>query len=348
MLEENYLRHPKAGSSRTGFTLVELLVVIAIIGVLVALLLPAVQAAREAARRSQCSNNLKQIGLGILNYESARGTLPAGSYVKVPDYCNSGGGGGACRGIPMFIQIMPYMEAGVLPDILKSMMDSRGAPGFAWTMIAQDTGDGPGNTRIPVYVCPSTANWPDILPRRDYAGVVGGAGDRLARHPAAPPDIRQPVAIGFRGRVFNNGPFQMGEGLKLSNVIDGTSQTIGVGESVSPTRFGCGDGYQTDEGGPGCWWFGGECNSEFSTNYSRHSYGRFLLSTFKPINSHITDPQTQPHNTNDASFSSDHPSGAQFLFIDGHVVFISDDIDYDTYQALSTYAGQEVLDTSMF
>jgi prepilin-type N-terminal cleavage/methylation domain-containing protein len=69
--------------AETGFTLVELLVVIAIIGILVALLLPAIQAAREAARRSQCSNNLRQIGLGILNFESARSELPPGSDIRV-------------------------------------------------------------------------------------------------------------------------------------------------------------------------------------------------------------------------------------------------------------------------
>ena len=89
--------HPR--TSR-GFTLVELLVVITIIGILIALLLPAVQAAREAARRAKCSNNLKQIGLALLNYESAHGTFPAGG-----SHSPSG-----WYGFSWMIQIFPYCE----------------------------------------------------------------------------------------------------------------------------------------------------------------------------------------------------------------------------------------------
>lgn len=344
MIVETETRHIERVHPRRGFTLVELLVVIAIIGVLVALLLPAVQAAREAARRSQCTNNLKQIGLGILNYESAHGTLPPGSYVKVPDYCKGSG----CRGISMFMQIMPYLEAGVLPEVLDSRLKDRGTDGPAWHLIAAETGDAPGNTRIPIYVCPSTANWQEVLPRRDYAGVVGGAGDLAARHPRAADDIRQPVTINFRGRVFTNGPFRMAIPVPLRMVTDGTSSTMAVGETVSPHLFGAGDGYGiSGAGGPGAWWHGGSCRSDFSV-YSQHAYGRFLRSTFKPINSHMTDPQLEPELSNDVAFSSDHPSGAQFLFIDGHVIFINDNINYDTYQSISTHAGDELVDVSRF
>jgi prepilin-type N-terminal cleavage/methylation domain-containing protein/prepilin-type processing-associated H-X9-DG protein len=323
----------------TGFTLVELLVVIAIIGILVALLLPAIQAAREAARRSQCSNNLKQTGLGILNYESARSELPPGSEVKVPEYCS----GVECRGVPMFILVMPYLEEGVLPDKLSDLIRQRGTDGWAWPVIATDVA---GDTRIVTYQCPSTTNWPELNPRRDYAGVVGGAGDKRARHPTAPADVKQPKLINYRGRVYTNGPFNMGVVIPLRRVVDGTTKTLAVGESVSPTRYGLGQGFDTDEGGPGAWWHGGSCKAAFTTDYASHSIGRFLLSTYKPINSQVVDPQTAPGNTNDACFSSEHPGGAQFVFLDGHVAFLQENIDYDIYQYLSTHAGEEVIDST--
>lgn len=332
------VRHTK-NRTLAGFTLVELLVVIAIIGILVGLLLPAVQAAREAARRTQCQNNLKQIGLGILNYESARSELPPGSEVKVPDYC----GGDQCRGIPLSILIMPYLEAGLLPDILQQRLDSRNGNGGAWGLIASDEGDDVGNTRIDTYVCPSTQNWTGILPRLDYIPVIGGPGDTsIGYHPRDP--NKQPVAINDRGRVYTNGPFNLGAVVSLKRVLDGTSNTLAVGECVSATRYGAGPGYGTDEGGPGAWWFGGSCALKFADDYSGHHF-RGLRSTYKPINSHITDPQTQAAQQNDACFSSDHPGGAQFVFIDGHVAFLQEGIDYDVYQALATIAGGEIVNS---
>ena len=100
-------RHPKF-----AFTLVELLVVITIIGILIALLLPAVQAAREAARRMQCSNNLKQIGLALHNYHSLMNAFPAGTVVRLPEGCSQG----SCWGTSMFVVIFPYMEQSAIEE----------------------------------------------------------------------------------------------------------------------------------------------------------------------------------------------------------------------------------------
>src|SRR5258708_6482235 len=94
---------------RRGFTLIELLVVIAIIGVLVALLLPAVQAAREAARRSQCVNNLKQIGLGLHNYESVAGAWPMSDVIAANATQTT-------NGMSVHVRLLPYMEQGVAFD----------------------------------------------------------------------------------------------------------------------------------------------------------------------------------------------------------------------------------------
>lgn len=330
------------GRLAAGFTLVELLVVIAIIGVLISLLLPAVQAAREAARRSQCSNNLRQIGLGILNYETTFAALPPGSEVKVPDYC----GGNQCRGIPMSILIMPYMEDGLLPEILQQRIDARGGNGGAWGLIAADEGNAVGNTRIPTYVCPSTEAWAGILPRLDYAPVIGGPGDTsIGYHPRDP--NKQPIANAAttgRGFVWSNGPFNMGVVIPLKKVLDGTTKTFAVGECISATRYGAGPGYGSDQGGPGAWWYGGSCSKDFKSDFSGHHY-RHLRSTLHPINSHITNPQTEAIQQNDACFSSDHPGGAQFVFLDGHVGFLQENIDKDTYNVLATHAGGELIDT---
>ncbi len=101
-----------------GFTLVELLVVIAIIGILVALLLPAIQAAREAARRSQCTNNMKQLGLGVLNFESGRRKLPA------PGQCDSTGGASTTYMIHATTTlILPYIEQGTVYDMFDHKTD---------------------------------------------------------------------------------------------------------------------------------------------------------------------------------------------------------------------------------
>lgn len=295
-----------------GFTLVELLVVIAIIGVLVALLLPAVQAAREAARRSQCTNNLRQIGLAVLNYESARQTFPPGAQIKVPEQCRHD-----CRGVPLALMLMPYFEQGLIED----QFDYDNDWGWAGHFI---------DASVSLYKCPSVGKWDEYPERRDYFGVAGG---------------RNPVSTGFQGNVYDEGMFNINRSVKHKDVLDGTSSTFAIGESNHPALYGLGVGYGKFEiGGPVAWFHGGTCLPNSSNNAcgENHSTERPLRTTFHPINTVVQ--RMDPSKINDMPFGSGHPGGGQFVFVDGHVSFITDGIDIGTYQFLSTFAGQELVD----
>ncbi len=301
-----------------GFTLVELLVVIAIIGVLVALLLPAVQAAREAARRMSCVNNLKQIGLACLNYESSRGNLPAGASIKVPDQCNAD-----CRGNPFYISIMPYFESGIIEQQYDEDIGW-----LAWL----NTPEGAAlmESEILIFKCPSRADWEEITQRRDYFGVVGGMNR---------------AAVGSSGFIYVDGIYHINTPVRMAQITDGTSNTMAVGESVDPSLFGLGGGYgDPNIGGPSAWWHGAACiadNTENDCRINTHSYGRALRATKLPIN---TDPiqffgALRRRNDNEWSFGSHHPGGSQFVYADGHVGYVEEEIDMDIYQGLSTFDG---------
>lgn len=354
MIADQEAKLTRPESSRPAFTLVELLVVIAIIGILVALLLPAVQSAREAARANQCKNNLKQIGLGILNYESAHSELPPGSQVDPDRDCQ---GGINCRGIGMYVLIFPYLEQGAIDDRVSTLLDQRtNGKGWAWVVISGS--EDLVELRIPLYACPSTSVWQNVGPRRDYAGVVGGGIRTL---PGTPEPQRNPRAKGDRGNVYIDGVFVLNRPLPLRRVTDGTSQTFAVGESISPTLYGYAPGYGNEEcesagygysrgdencGGPGTWWHGGGGHPEPKTtaDYATWSYGRMLLPLQSQLNSQYVDPQLAPDETNEAAFSSDHLGGnVHFLFVDGHVEAISDSADHRSLQYRSTFASGEVI-----
>jgi prepilin-type N-terminal cleavage/methylation domain-containing protein/prepilin-type processing-associated H-X9-DG protein len=203
-----------------GFTLVELLVVITIIGILIALLLPAVQTAREAARRAQCSNNLKQIGLALHSYHSPSNTFPAGG-LSTPSY-----------GFSWWVRILPYIDQQAAYD----QLDWKGAAyGGTLGWVGNSTTDGNLINRnlaqklfFPIAFCPSTPLKkieydPVGVFSPTYAGVSGATDHSTASD--------KPTSGGVGGRLSRGGVLISGEFISLDQITDGASNTMAVAET---------------------------------------------------------------------------------------------------------------------
>jgi prepilin-type N-terminal cleavage/methylation domain-containing protein/prepilin-type processing-associated H-X9-DG protein len=318
---------------RRGFTLVELLVVIAIIGILIALLLPAVQAAREAARRSQCHNHLKQLSLALLNYEITKKRFPPGRYGC--DITTTSGGVNCAatppnalgfqmyfHGASAFILILPQLEEGSL----FRMFQITEVPTYG-----NDTFYNVGSireaikARPSVMVCPSDSDLPlDVeyrhnLPRDvamapgSYASVMGSL---------VPPNNTST-------KYFNNGVFIYLKHMRVKEITDGLSKTLFLGETV--------DGHKAATSN--IWTHGNRANNQRTTanpiNTPVGISGVGLIS-----NSNGGGPGTSGQTN--ACFASKHSGGASFAFGDGHVEFVSENIDLTSYQKMSTRAGTGV------
>jgi prepilin-type N-terminal cleavage/methylation domain-containing protein len=293
----------------TGFTLVELLVVIAIIGVLVALLLPAVQAAREAARRSTCSNNLKQIGLAALNHHSAHGTLPPGLTAVLVN-------GKEIDGYAWSVFLLPYLEQQAIYDAYKADLPNLPLPRCYRT----DPSDPVqwSQTVLPVYSCPSS-RLPERSPgsigpfniilgcsKNDYKGCSGDQDD------GALIQARFADVLGLSGYV----------GFKLRQFTDGTSKTFFVGESSYYTRLSI-EGGLTDPAIPG--------NSPGKSDDRKFPVwiGAVNLDESNLAETNCETP-LGVRARNDV-FYSEHTGIVQFVYADGSVHPISEDIDIGTY-----------------
>jgi len=228
---------------RRGFTLVELLVVIAIIGVLVALLLPAVQAAREAARRTQCINNVKQMGLGAANYESARGAFPPGrlfpdwesggtiekNYTTYPPTLPATDKAGFYS---VHIWLLPYMEANNVYNLID----------FNLPQVKKMTNNGtPTNPHYAAYatanelfVCPSDGNTVEVITANNYRSNFGGSTPAAGARQKGQEHIIEPRSTGTDAwHCAGNGAFTVGKkGLKTGRYEDGLSKTAFFSERI--------------------------------------------------------------------------------------------------------------------
>jgi prepilin-type N-terminal cleavage/methylation domain-containing protein/prepilin-type processing-associated H-X9-DG protein len=319
----------RRGGDRAAFTLVELLVVIAIIGVLVALLLPAVQAAREAARRSQCQNNLKNLALATLNYESANGALPPGRWG-----CD-GAANVNCspfewsRAASGFIPMLPYIEQ---PALFASI-DVKNGPWKTPNNVPERDASPPGHgnnqklveTSLQIMNCPTDMKeqFVDFKPEREatgsYAFSNGTRGPRNGSGHA--PKYRVPNAGKGNNGVFMYVQGDERHGTKLKEISDGTSNTMFLGETI--------DGHLKE------------------TRNRWTAAGRYvdsMRSTENPMNAAVgfgwSEHDLEDYPTTGA-FASRHPSGGQFAFGDGRVEFLSEDIALGVYRALSTRDGGE-------
>ncbi|MGQ0636611.1 MAG: DUF1559 domain-containing protein [Planctomycetaceae bacterium] len=329
-----------------GFTLIELLVVIAIIAVVIALLLPAVQQAREAARRTQCKNNLKQIGLAAHNYHDAHSALPPGRLINLvtgQGHCFSG-----------YAYLLPFLDQGNLYQQIDWTANPDIIPGNNAAMTAMV---------LPVFQCPS-----------DLATIIQ-AGFGVHNYPlntgsTFPVSPRNPSAVPVTGIFFENSR------VRFADVTDGTSQTVCVSETVKadpngPTTWdgvGRTNGFVLTRGndnlfnGPELTNYASQCSgSGLLLQQSRGSKwlygapGHSLYNHIRPPNdtagpdcrggiphSNKTDAQWRLLSHNVTAHSR-HVGGVHALFCDGHVQFVGNSINTGTWQALGSRNRGEVV-----
>ena len=325
----------------SGFTLVELLVVIAIIGILIALLLPAVQAAREAARRSQCINHLRQLGLAAHNYHDALKTFPPGlNQFRFPDSPQY-------RGVSLFAFLLPYIEQTALAqswDYGAPMNNTSGGTAARSAIV------------MATYVCPSDIIRDNpVLDQNAYYGMTsygGNAGQRSYVPPG------QATAIATLDGIFHTtGPASIPNPLQqpvnLAMIIDGTSNTLLFGERCHN------DANFESFVAPG-WTTTLQILGQWAAMGGRRRIMDVTMSGYAPLNYRLPfnyDNRAQanpPANSANAfrttyeelrwtAWGSQHPGGANLAFADGSARFLSETLPAATLQALSTRAGGEVV-----
>jgi len=324
---------PNFPRKRTGFTLVELLVVIAIIGILVALLLPAVQSAREAARRTQCLNHLKQIGLALHTHHEARKALPAGCVLEGP-CCNSSTLSETYTG--WTIEILPYMEDQNLRDLYDANLSVGHANSTPFRQTLVEIYHSPSDFE-PTLAIPESgpeAGWGDNQQwmTGSYRGMAGRSFDGSTTWYLAedlPVDSNHDTPLGWRGPLHfvpkrgneDRFPLELGPET-FSNIVDGTSKTILVGESTN--RY------------------------ERRRTFWAHTFGNYVLSQSiidrRVFLGDYEKCRSLPGHGNPcmSAWYSNHPGGMHILRCDGSADKLDFGIDMLIFAGMGSIAGEEV------
>lgn len=298
---------------RRGFTLVELLVVIAIVGILVALLLPAVQAAREASRRTACLNNLRQVGLGVQNHHDVVGHYPTGRESL------------GMKGVSWAFRLLPYLEEQPLFDAHDPNQ-----------RVDADANATAMRTPVSLYYCPSrrapTADRdfpnngaePEVRASAAAGDYAANTGPRLLYGADETGRPLAPIDGAIAGPIFTFSEVQ------ARQVTDGLSATIVVGEKWIPEEQNFNnDGDGSDLCDPGDEHFCQGDTAFFAGNLAESIFGEELSSG--------------THDDSDSEFGSEHPGVAHFVFLDGHTEAISIDMDDDVFLLLGVIADGEVI-----
>lgn len=330
-------------SKKAGFTLVELLVVIAIIGILIALLLPAVQAAREAGRRTMCNNNLKQIGLGMHNHHDTFGFFPPGFKDSKWD-ANSAALTSASRSTSAHAHLLNYMEQTTIGALVR--FDQ---PYINTSDPALDFNKQARMAQVPVFLCPSD---PDELPLEEggRSNYFANQGNSLL-HGNPPTDPSDPN-FGFPAP---NGIFFLNSRVKFQDIMDGTSHTAAFSEKIkgdgsnaiiteeSDTFAPDTDPETMDEAVADC----NACDINDLTKQGQSYIGVPWLRAYHSNSQyyHINKPNGRscmyPPGRIMTTAGSRHPGGVHVLMCDGSVHFINDTIDIATWRGMGTRAGKE-------
>lgn len=357
--------YKSSAQRRSAFTLVELLVVIAIIGILVALLLPAIQAAREAARRTKCVNNLKNIGLACLNYESANKCYPPSSTIarnsKYP----------TANGLSWCVLILPYVEESGIGDSIKTYVDNYRKANTNNDGSPQDPDvyDPAFSTQsnaaeLTLYQCPSdqTAEIVDKFNKSFKSGSYSGVAGSYKSRPGASTCPSDYTAAGYLkipcvtdlnidGMLFPGGSVKV----RTKSVTDGTSKTLMIGERWYQLRVWTAGNYYSGMMGSGI-------KTSFPTSVPTGSYSSAAknISQNIPPNPNLDvvgcysghDNATDRPNManlgvcktpfNDLPFGSFHPGVTHFVRADGGTEVIANDIDLAVYAAFASRNGGEV------
>ena len=306
---------------RRGFTLIELLVVIAIIAVLIALLLPAVQAAREAARRAQCANNLKQIGLALHNYHQAVGAFPPGYISRLdPNGDNNGTGWGWAA------HILPYLEQSPIANAINFSLP-----------IEADDNQTARLSKINAFICPTDASFVPQFTVVDDSTSSTALGKPIC-------DVASSDFVGcfgkgdvsdIPGRDFGEGLFFRNKSVSIAQIIDGTSQTLAVGEKHQNLARATWTGAISHAAVP-------LTQLQAEAGLSPEGGGALTLSH----SGELDGPNSRPAHAD--QFWARHPGGAQFAFADGSVRFIKEKRPLPIFQALATRFGGEVLSADSY